>query len=204
MDARLHALSPNNLVSACALSGALNEAYSNIFGEVVDQINGPGQRRAGRSRGSTASALRFRYPLRHATRAERSTPPAPIARDSHDRRGPARAAAHGPAPWPGDLVLANETASGQGRASRTLPAPTAAAPDRRSRVARARRMAQRGRCRAKIALVDRGTCPFAVTGQQNAPAPGRRGRGDRGPSRGRRRHLHDVRRQRTPPSRSPR
>jgi hypothetical protein len=114
----------HNLVSAWQ-PGALNEAYSNIFGEVVDQINGRGSDEPG---GPRTDGLCSRFQDPYGTRPVlKVNSPAPIARD-YTIAGPARC----PRP-PASRVTWSWPTTARARACLlTLPAPTAAAPDRRS------------------------------------------------------------------------
>jgi Zn-dependent metalloprotease len=125
--------------------GALNEAYSDIWGETVDLINGAG----------TDSPA----PVRTSGACSTRTVPVPVLIINTPTPGecPAGAAAFGPpltaAGTTGDLVLANDGVGTTTDACEALPANSMT---------------------GKIGLIDRGTCTFTVKvkNAQNAGAIG--------------------------------
>ena len=130
-------------------SGALNESYSDIWGELVDLINGEGT--------DSPGAGAFGRRLLDATRRRcRSSDQQPGGDRGHLRRGRrrVRAAAH---------------RRGHDRRRRAGERRRAGVEQRRLHAA-----AERGSMTGKIALVDRGTCPFVVKvkNAQNAGAIG--------------------------------
>ena len=133
-------------------SGALNESYSDIWGETVDLINGVGTDSPGPNRSVNACSA-FTTPVPQLA----INSPASIAGNYA-----ATAAAFGPALTPagltGNVVLALDPADGVGPSTTDACSP----------------LTNAGAVAGNIALLDRGTCGFVVKvkNAQNAGAVG--------------------------------